>query len=322
MDRRRQPRLSLDLLRGFRAAARLLSFTRAAQELNITQSAISREVRTLEDQLGQPLFHRVSRALQLTHAGQAPYRATDDALALIDVATERVAGAGRTLGITTTSALASLWLVPRLPRFVRQHPDIDLRIVAGNEMLNLDRENLDLAIRYVPPEGDIPNGELLVGYQIFPVCSPRLARDPRRPLRTPADLARHVRLDYETIPYGRPWHDCERWFDTMKLRPIKPAGLQRFSHYDQVLQAALDGSGVALGKRAHLNRHLQEGALVAPFGAEWVANLSAFYLIVAPGAERHAVDPFIAWLKSEIQRDESARRSRRRKTTGAQRPRR
>lgn len=318
MDRRRQPRLSLDLLRGFRAAARLLSFTRAAQELNITQSAISREVRTLEDQLGQPLFHRVNRALQLTHAGQTLYRATDDALTMIDVATERVAGVGRTLGISTTSALASLWLVPRLPRFIRRHPGVDLRIVATNDTLNLDRENIDLAIRYIPPEGEVPKGELLVRYQIFPVCSPRLMRDRTRPLRTPADLAHHVRVDFETILYGRPWYDWERWFDTMKLRPIKPAGMQRFSHYDQVIQAAVDGNGVAIGKRPHLNRHLQDGTLVAPFGSEWVANLSGFYLVVAPGAERPAVDPFIAWLKSEFQQDERQTHAHPRKNSGAQ----
>jgi DNA-binding transcriptional LysR family regulator len=313
MDRRRQPRLSLDLLRGFRAAARLLSFTRAAQELNVTQSAVSREVRTLEDQLGQPLFHRVNRALQLTHAGQTLYRATDDALALIDAAAERVAGTGRTLGVTTTGPLASMWLVPRLPRYTRRHPNVDLRIAASHEMLNLDRENLDLAIRYIPPESGVSSGEMLVPYQIFPVCSPRLARDRVRPMRTPADLAYHVRLDFETILYGRPWYDWERWFDTVKLPPVKPSGVQRFWQYDQVIQAALDGNGVAIGKRPALNRHLREGTLIAPFGPEWDATLNGYYLEVATSADRDLVNPFIAWLREEVQADEDQMRPRKSK---------
>lgn len=313
MDRRRPPRLSLDLLRGFRAAARLLSFTRAAQELNITQPAISREVRTLEDQLGQPLFHRVNRALQLTHAGQTLYRATDDALTLIDAAIERVVGVGRTLGITTTGPLASMWLVPRLSRFTHRRPDIDLRIAASHEALNLDRENFDLAIRHVPPEGGIPSGELFAPYQNFPVCSPRLACDRARPLRTPADFAKHVRLDFETILYGRPWYDWERWFDTVKLPPVKPSGVQRFWHYAQVIRAAIDGNGVAIGKRPALNDHLRDGTLIAPFGPEWIATLNGYFIEVAANADHQVVDPFLAWLQEELQADEKQVRPRQRK---------
>src|SRR5512147_2211157 len=118
MDRQRTPRLSLDLLRGFRAAARHLSFTRAARELFVTQSAISHEIRTLEEQLGRPLFRRVHRTLQLTQTGEE--------LNLIDTATQRATGPWRTLAVTTTVALASTWLVPRLPRFAKLHPEIDL----------------------------------------------------------------------------------------------------------------------------------------------------------------------------------------------------
>ena len=110
MAKRRSPRLSLDLLRGFRMAARHLSFTRAAQELFVTQSAISREIKTLEEQIGKPLFRRVHRALQLTRAGEELYRATDEALALLDAATDRIAESRKILAVTTTTALASLWL--------------------------------------------------------------------------------------------------------------------------------------------------------------------------------------------------------------------
>ena len=151
MDRQRVPRLSLDLLRGFRAAARHLSFTRAAQELFVTQPAVSREIRTLEEQLGTPLFRRVNRALQLTQAGQELYAAVDEALSLIDAATTRLAGASRSLSVTTTVALASTWLVPRLPGFTRLHPQIDMRLLASNDWIDLAREHIEIAIRYVPP---------------------------------------------------------------------------------------------------------------------------------------------------------------------------
>ena len=151
MERRRPPRLSLDLLRGFRAAARHPSFTRAARELHVTQPAISREIKALETQLGQPLFLRANRTLTLTQAGEQLYRASDDALALIDAAAERISGGGGALSVTTTTALASLWLVPRLARFTRRHPDIDVRIAASNDTVDIEREHLDLAIRYVRP---------------------------------------------------------------------------------------------------------------------------------------------------------------------------
>src|SRR5262245_34553278 len=140
MDSRRRPRVSLDLLRGFRAAAQHLSFTRAAQELFVTQPAISREIKTLEHQLGQPLFRRVNRTLQLTRAGQQLLRATEEALGLLDGAIERLASPGKTLSVTTTTSLASLWLAPRLAHFTRLHPSIDIRIAAVNDMLNQNLE--------------------------------------------------------------------------------------------------------------------------------------------------------------------------------------
>ena len=209
MDKRPHP-LSLDLLRGFRAAARHLSFTRAAQELFVTQSAISREIKTLEEQIGKPLFRRVHRALELTRAGEELYRATDEALGLLDAVTTRLAESGKTLAVTTTTALASLWLAPRLPRFSRLHPGIDVRIAASNDNPDLEREQMDIAIRFVPVGADTPSGERLLDCDIFPVCSPALARDGARPLRSPAELSNHVRLDFETIRDGRPWSKSGR----------------------------------------------------------------------------------------------------------------
>jgi len=305
MDGRRTPRLSLDLLRGFRAAARHLSFTRAAQELCVTQPAISREVRTLEEQLGRPLFRRVNRSLELTQAGQELFSAVNEALDLIDATTIRLAGSSTTLAVTTTVALASTWLVSRLPRFAQLHPEIDMRFVASNHMVDLEREHIDVAIRYVPSGAASPSSDKLFDYEQFPVCAPALADDRARPLRTPADLSKHVLLEFETLLYGRPWFDWQQWFSAMKLRGVEGAQWLRFSHYDQVIEAAIKGSGVAVGKRPHLTDHLRDGILVAPLGTGYVARPGAFHVEVSGAARRDVVEIFVNWLHLEAQRDGS-----------------
>jgi DNA-binding transcriptional LysR family regulator len=304
MHKRRPPRLSLDLLRGFRAAARHLSFTRAAQELFVTQSAISREIKTLEEQIGQPLFRRASRTLELTGAGEELYRIADEALALLDNGTERLIGAGRTLAVTTTSGLASLWLAPRLPRFNRAHPGIDVRIVASNDRPDLERDQLDVAIRFVGAGGDSPDAEVLMTCESFPACAPALARDPARPLRTPADLARHVRLDYETVRDGRRLSEWTFWFDAMKIRPVEPASTLRFPQFDQVFPAAIEGAGVAMGVLPHAGDMLRDGRLCAPLGRESIVNRGTFFIVIRPDMSgREAVKAFVAWLRSEAKRD-------------------
>jgi LysR family glycine cleavage system transcriptional activator len=305
MSKRRPPRLSLDLLRGFHMAARHLSFTRAAQELFVTQSAISREIKTLEEQIGRPLFRRTHRALQLTRVGEELYRSVDEALTLLDATTDRIAESANTVAVTTTTALASLWLAPRLPRFNHLHPEIDVHITARNDKLDIRREQMDIAIRPVPRGADIPDGEHLLDVDIFPVCSPVLARDGAHPLRNPADLAHHVRLDFETVRDGRPWSEWDVWFDAMKISPIQPARTLRFfSHYDQVIPAAIEGSGVAMGARPHLTHYLRDGVLCAPFGPNMAVKLSSFFIVLRPDvAGSDSVEAFIAWLRSEVRRD-------------------
>jgi LysR family glycine cleavage system transcriptional activator len=299
MDRQRTPRLSLDLLRGFQSAARHLSFTRAAHELFVTQSAVSHQIKTLEEQIGRPLFRRVNRALELTEVGLELFRAIDEALTLIDNAAQRVTGPWRTLAVTTTVALASTWLVPRLPRFAEVQPEIDLRVVASNESVDLKREHIDVAIRFATLQMAVPSSEKLFDYLQFPVCSPALACNRRRPLRASADLARHVLLDFETLLYGRPWYDWQQWFDAMKLRRLKTAGWLRFSHYDQVIEAARKGIGVAVGKWPHLSDHLREGVLVAPLGQGGAATVGAFFVEILEAASREPANAFVAEAKRD-----------------------
>jgi DNA-binding transcriptional LysR family regulator len=318
MNRQRNPRLSLDLLRGFCAAARHLSFTRASQELFVTQSAISQMVKTLEEQLGTPLFRRVNRALLLTQEGEQLYRAVDEALEQIDSTARQVAGAERSLSITAPVPFASLWLGPRLPGYISEKPDIAVRVVASNDLLDLGRERLDVAIRYVARGVAAPSQQKLFDYETFPVCSPELARDAKRPLRTPADLAHHVLLELELVRNGRPWYDWQQWLAEMRTRGIKAAGSRRFSHYDQLIAAAVEGCGVAMGKMPHLSSHLQRGLLVAPFGDEHIARLGAFYVVVSENAQREAADEFVSWLYAEAKKDaESARKPVARKPSGS-----
>jgi DNA-binding transcriptional LysR family regulator len=308
MDRRRQQRLSLDLLRGFRAAAKHLSFTRAAHELFVTQPAISREVKTLEEQLGQPLFKRVNRTLQLTDAGRELYRAADDALNGLDAATERIGRSARRLSVTTTTALASLWLAPKLPRFTKLHPGIDVRVAASDDLVDIEREHVDIALRFIPPWMDEPRAELLVDYAIFPVCAPSVAASRKNPLRALADLSRHVMLDFEILLYGKPWSDWERWLEAKEMRDFRPAGALRFGHYDQVIQSAVAGAGVAIGKWPHTLRELRDGTLVAPLGMDAVARLGGYYFIIRPEvADSDVIQACVAFMRDEVRRDRAVR---------------
>ena len=304
MDKRRRPRLSLDLLRGFRAAARHLSFTRAADELFVTQSAISREVKTLEDQIGQPLFQRAHRSLQLTRAGKELYQVADAALAQIDAAAERLTGSGRTLSVTTTNALASLWLAPRLPRFSRLHPRISVRVVASNERVDLERDQIDVALQFAMAGAERPNGEYLFICETLPVCAPAVARSRARPLRTPADLAHHARLDFETVRAGRWFSEWDYWFTTTGTAFSSGASTLRFSQLEQLVPAAVEGDGVAMGALPHFLQHLRDGRLVAPFGRDTVAYRGDFFIVARRDvAGDEAVEAFSAWLREEARRD-------------------
>lgn len=309
MTRAPRPRISLDLLKGFEAAARHLSFTRAGEELFLTQSAISREVKRLEEQLGVALFSRTNRNLSLTDAGRSLYSAVSESLRLVNEAIDHLAASKRaqTLTVTTSAPLASMWLVPKLPRFFRLHPDIDVRTVAADESLDIEREGIDVAIRFAPEGSGVVEGDPLFPVRMFPVCAPGLLRDANCPLRAPADLARHVLLDLDTATRRGRWSDWAPWLEAMGVANLKPKRALRFSHYDQVVQAAIEGSGVAIGRTPHNTRHLREGLLVAPFGKESERPWGSYFVMVAKrSARRPIVKAFHEWLHAEVRQDASA----------------
>jgi DNA-binding transcriptional LysR family regulator len=296
---------SLDLVRGFEAAARQLSFTRAAAELYVTQSAVSRQIKTLEDHLGVKLFIRLNRALKLTAEGEALYRTAQSVMRQLADATANISRRGddRMLTVTTTVSFAALWLVPRLARFRKVAPGVDVRLAAANELSNLERDRIDVAIRFCEPRAAPAGAVSLTGEEVFPVCSPVLLRDRARPLKKPADLARHVMLHYDDPTGQYPWLSWNQWLDAFALTQLKSAGIARYSHYDQMIHAAIEGEGVALGRTPLIRRLLKSGALVAPFQGR-VTGTREYFIIVAPhAAARPPVGQFVTWLKKESRRE-------------------
>jgi len=292
---------SLDLLRGFEAAARHLNFTRAADELFITQSAVSRQVKTLEDRLGVSLFLRQARGLRLTSQGEQLFRAVGGALRQVSEVMDSLVRREQSARVTVTSTLAfcGLWLIPRLGRFQSAHPDVDVRIDADDRVLNLDRERIDVSVRYCKPQIAPEGAVYLFNEELVPVCSPALLRDRARPLATPPDLRRHVLLELDDPHRPAPWLRWLIWLRKAGLPALKPAGLLTFNYYDQLIRAALTGQGVALGRSGLVREQIEDGSLVAPF--ELVAATDRAYYAVTAGFARGRpeVACFMDWLVQE-----------------------
>jgi DNA-binding transcriptional LysR family regulator len=289
----------LGFIQGFEAAARNLSFTKAAEELLITQSAVSRQVKALEDHLGVTLFERQQRALSLTESGHVLYRVATDVLEQLQAATDQLRASGRTcqLSLTTTTGFASLWLIPRLQRFTSLYPDVDVRISATTTVINLERSLVDLAVRYCRPE-DVPERAIrLFGEEVVVVCSPSLLRDRSRPLKRPPDLKHHVLLHFDYA--GAQFLDWGTWLTSLDIGDLQPAGALHFSQYEQMIQAAISGQGVALGRQPLVNDLVQSGTLVTPFRKALVGSRAYFIIESEHGAAKPHVRQFAAWLMEE-----------------------
>jgi DNA-binding transcriptional LysR family regulator len=289
----------LDFIQGFEAAARTLGFTKAAEELLITQSAVSRQIRALEEHLGVPLFERRPRALALTEQGHTLYGATSELLERLQAVTDRVRAHGGTphLTVTTTSGFASLWLIPRLGRFTTLHPDVDVRISATYKTINLERSLVDVAIRYCLQEEAPPGAVPLFREELFPVCSPALQGGPQ-PLRALEDLE-HVALLRMDEAAGM--LDWGTWLTAHGFPDLKPKASMRFDSYEQMIQAAVSGQGVGMGIGRLVSGLMQSGQLVAPF-REIVTGSRSYYIIPSPGTGGRAhVRAFVAWLIEEAQ---------------------
>jgi LysR family transcriptional regulator, glycine cleavage system transcriptional activator len=289
----------LDLIQGFEAAARTLSFTRAAEELCLTQSAVSRQMRALEDHLGVALFERRPRSLALTEQGLVLQRTATEVLERLQATANRLlAEAGVPhLTVTTTGGFASLWLIPRLRAFTALHPEVDVRISATYAAVNLERSMVDVAVRYCKAE-EAPAGAVrLFGEELFPVCSPALLAAEPHPLRTLADL-RHQALLHMDVD-GATHMDWDTWLAAQGYAGLKPAASMRFDSYEQMVQAAVGGQGVAMGIGRLVSGLMASGHLVAPFCASTIGTRAYFIIRSALTGDRPQVHAFVDWLVAE-----------------------
>lgn len=290
MSRRHLP--PLNGLRAFEAAARHLSFTQAAEELNVTQAAISHQIRGLEERLGVQLFVRRNRALLLSEAGQAYLPALREAFDTIASATERLLRRDESgpLVVSTTASFATKWLVPRLATFQQLYPEIEVQISTGIGLTDFQRDNVDLAIRW--GLGSWPNvsAERLFAEDMFPVCAPSMMKG-KNALKKPGDLARVTLLHMTTQR-----DDWRLWLTAAGAKGVDPSRGPVFDQAMTVLQAAMDGLGVAIGHGPLVERDIKAGRLVAPFDVTLPVD-AAYYLVAPPNAlRRHKVKSFRDWL--------------------------
>jgi DNA-binding transcriptional LysR family regulator len=288
----------LDLIQGFEAAARTLSFTKAAAELRITQSAVSRQIRALEDRLGVTLFERRHRSLVLTEPGRILQRVASEMLERLQEVADRLCptGAAPHLTVTTTSGFASLWLIPRLRGFTARQPEVDVRISASYGAVNLERNLVDVAVRYCAPQ-DAPEGATrLFGEELFPICSPTLLHDGPHALHTLGDLEHHVLLHMDGA-FG--FLDWGTWLAAQGCPDLKPAAALRFDGYEQMIGAALSGQGVGMGIGRLVSGLVEEGRLVAPFSASLVGQRAYYVIRSSLTGGRGHVQAFVDWLIDE-----------------------
>lgn len=292
----------LDLLLAFEAAARHLSFTRAAAERFVTQSAVSRQIRALEDDLGVPLFARRHRALVLTPAGEKLLLACQTVLAQLrrTVAGIRAPAAREVLAISTTPSFASLWLIPRLRAFTQANPRVDVRLDASYDLRDLRADGFDLAVRYqrAGPGAGAP----LFSETVVPVCAPQLLRQKGPPLKSPRDLHAHTLLQMEGLQGAGMPTEWESWLSAQGLADLQPQAMLTFSSYNEVVAAVLAGQGIALGRRPLLDALLRRRKLVTPFGSAKETERAYFVLTDPAARARPAVRAFEAWLRADSTR--------------------
>lgn len=291
---------SLSALRTFEAAARHLSFTRAAEELHVTQAAVSHQVRALEEELGVQLFNRLSRRVSLTEEGRVLAEAASDAFRRIHTGIKAVArvGAAGTIQVSVSPSLAVRWLVPRLESFKMAHPDTELKVSAHDRLVDPVAEGVDICIRYGSGQYSGLQTTFMMGDEVFPVCSPAYLA--QHPLLSPLDLSEHVLLHDEMMKDHPQRPDWARWLKEAGVRGVDATAGYSFSHANMMLDAAAAGRGVALGRSSLVLDDLARGRLVAPFDISFTSSF-AYYLAVPRGSTlRPRLQLFWEWLMAQV----------------------
>ncbi len=292
----------LNSLRAFEAAARHLSFTKAAEELSVTPAAISHQIKALEEFLGVVLFRRLTRALRLTDAGQAAFPKVREGFDKLAEAVEilRADEEGKVLTVSVEPSFGAKWLVPRLDRFRVAHPDLDIRIDATDRLANFQGDNVDVALRY--GKGNYPGllVDKLFGVEMVPVCSPGLLDGPQ-PLQRPQDLAHHTLLHLDWTLEEQTSPSWRMWLLAAGVSEVDATRGPRFSMESMMVQAAIEGQGVALAMTVLVGGDLAAGRLVMPFDLSVCDPLNFAFYVVSPTrtAEIPKVAAFRTWVLSE-----------------------
>ncbi|MGI9370044.1 MAG: transcriptional regulator GcvA [Ruegeria sp.] len=289
----------LTALRAFDAAARHMSFAKAADELNVTPAALSFQIKSLEEHLGQPLFRRLNRAVELTEAGKTLAPGAADGFSTLQAAwsaTRRLQD-NSTLTVTAGPALTAKWLAPRLYEFARAHPEIDLRFSATLRNLDLERDEVDVAIRFGYGQDDGLYSVPVRQEWLTPVMTPELAEQ----FPTAHSLQDAPLIHDDSIDFLNPPCDWPAWFRAVGI-DFTPRHGAHFSNADHAIDAAVAGVGVALGRRPMIIKDMMEGRLVTPFKVA-IETKARFRFLCLPGAEsRPQIAAFRDWFLAEIEK--------------------
>jgi LysR family glycine cleavage system transcriptional activator len=290
----------LKAVRYFESAARHLSFSKAAEELNVTHSAISHQIKALEEWIGQPLFERTGRALRLTEAGRQFLPPVRSAFRQLTEAAEdlRQANRGGPLTVSVLPSLASKWLVPRLFDFRSKHPEIEVRISATDRVEQIGQGGIDIAVRYGRGRWPGVEAELLLQDDLFPICSPALLQGDVQ-LKQPSDLQHFNLLNDSTWEAARFdfWH---QWLAQAGVTGLELKGGFSFNYSNLLVQAAIDGLGIALGNTLLAGDDLKAGRLVKPFDITISLDTAYYIVYVRDALKRAKIRAFRDWLVDQI----------------------
>ncbi len=308
--------LDVGPLRAFEAVARRLSFSAAAQELFLTQPAISRQIKALEAELGLSLFSRGTRRVELTREGVQLQRNVVPLLQRLDATVRQLRAArGRhQVSVATFASFASLWLLPRLAAFEKDHPDIDIRISASDTLVDLDDPQIDVVLRYCHPKDAPPGAVRLFGETLTPVVgrtlAEQIAQGAAPALREPADVARYTLLEEDDNRGSSQWLSWRHWLRDNGVPGLEPARWMLLNFTYQQVQAALAGQGLALARMPLVAEALRRGELVEPFGpSRRVVSPYAYWLVALQHgnpSSRPEVSAFVHWLQSSVVNEPAA----------------
>jgi LysR family transcriptional regulator, glycine cleavage system transcriptional activator len=295
--RRLMASLSLDALRGFEASARRSSFTAAAEELCITQSAVSKQVKMLEEAFGRPLFVRGPRGLGLTPEGRQLYEAVRKVISGLERTFEQIlTSARKSVALTVTPSFASLWLAPKLVAFHAQHPSLDVRVDDSENCVVLEREGIDLAVRLTRPGHAESTWKPLIRERVMLVAAPELAAR----ANCPEDLTRLPRLVFQHPVERFEWMSWSHWYERLNLPRSSEQPVFQFSQYEHVVKAAIEGAGVAIGRAPLVLPALRAGRLqvVVP---QVQGDGFEYHLVTSEATSgRPEVDAVAEWITSEL----------------------